>query len=714
MSQAQTESAISYARAGFRVGALNGKVAREKNWQDKDFTWPENIPEFMEGCIDGSFSAILNSDHLIIDADKRNYADGDDALKRLLADAGITKKELLSFAAIIRTGGGGWHIYMLKPKELAIDPHPANYKGLDIKTKGGYVVGAECIHESGQPYKLSTQARPLHEIKLAPAKLLALLAAKSKQKHRTGTGDKSLHSVEVGSSDDVEATVDKFKEILASCDPAIEGDSGDAHTFAIACRGRDLGFSPEKCYGFMSEIFNPRCLPPWPEEELLRKVENAYAYATGTAGGDTAEAQFKPVEQVKKHEMFRGWDRTESGLLKKTRNNIGNFFMSPACELYETIAYDSFTGVVTIHKKLPWREPENYPDKWSDLDSTCLALWLSNQKRFDVQLSLIDQAVEAYAQTRSYHPLRDYLNGLEWDGVDRLESFLIDHAKAEDNAYIRAVSKMMLMQAVNRALRPGCKADYVVVFESAQGKNKSQMLQLLGGDYYADIILDTHNKDTIDAMRGKWIIEMAEMEVTRRADAQALKAFLTRSTDRVRLAYGRRTMDLPRSCVFSGTINPEALNQYLVDPTGNRRFMPLCVGTIDLPAIGNIRDQLFAEAVKRLRNKEKPYITNTKILAQVEKEQAERACDDPWENNVLLYLETQGFPEFTTTREVWARGLQGSDSSLNKPIQRRIAQVLKKFGYERGVKTRKGHTVRGYKNVTSARKNQDKERDIYG
>jgi predicted P-loop ATPase len=205
-------------------------------------------------------------------------------------------------------------------------------------------------------------------------------------------------------------------------------------------------------------------------------------------------------------------------------------------------------------------------------------------------------AVQLVAADCPYHPVRTYLDGLEWDGTPRLDTWLVAYLGAENNAYHRAVGPKALIQAVARAYSPGYKADHVLILEGPQGSGKSSVVAALAPDqgWYCDEIADLGSKDAAQDLCGKWIVELAELSAMKRSEVERTKAFVSRRVDHYRASYGRRSQDHPRQCVFLGTTNGDA---YLGDETGNRRYWPSAVGAIKLDELRRDRDQLWAEAV---------------------------------------------------------------------------------------------------------------------
>ena len=211
-----------------------------------------------------------------------------------------------------------------------------------------------------------------------------------------------------------------------------------------------------------------------------------------------------------------------------------------------------------------------------DTDALSFKYHVARQHKVELPTAIVHEAVALVASRNLYHPVKEYLESLTWDGV----FVLTPGCQPIVRSYPRTTQTRgakVLIGALARIYQPGCKFDYTLVLEGSQGIGKSTVCALLGKGWYGSPSLDITNKDTVDQIRSKWIVELAEMETASRAETQALKAFLTRQTDRVRMAYARNAQEFPRTCIFIGTINPDKANGYLKDTTGNRRFWPVFV-----------------------------------------------------------------------------------------------------------------------------------------
>jgi predicted P-loop ATPase len=311
--------------------------------------------------------------------------------------------------------------------------------------------------------------------------------------------------------------------------------------------------------------------------------------------------------------------------------------------------------------------PQDGPRELTDSDYTAVSAALARSHGLSFSVQQVGAAIDATAQENAYHPIRDYLTGLEWDGVPRLDAWLHDFLGAEDSSYTAGVGRLFLIGMVARIMKPGCKNDYTLILEGPQGLRKSSACKVLAGGsrYFSDSLPPVRegSKDLASHLAGKLLIEVAEMSAASRADCEALKAFLTRTEETYRPAYARTEVKQPRQCVFIGTTNR---SEYLRDATGDRRFWPVKCGVsgdpCDIDGLQEARDQLFAEAFHLYQRGEKWWPDSDFEVEYIRPEQAKRYDDHPW----LGTLETH-FRTHPDMREVTVSGL------LNVPIGKTAA-----------------------------------------
>lgn len=331
---------------------------------------------------------------------------------------------------------------------------------------------------------------------------------------------------------------------------------------------------------------------------------------------------------------------SKSGKLQCT---IGNIILilenDPA--LRGHIVHDLFAGFDGVVGGLPWNKKAT---QWTDSDDANLRVWLEKNYGLTGKEKIAD-ALTAVLTRHSYHPIRDYLNGLTWDGTPRLERLIIDYIGAEDTELNRVMTRKHFTAAVTRVFKPGCKYDYCLVMTGPEGAGKSTLLNKMGGQWFNDSITTTEGKEGMDQLRRAWIIEMGELASIKRSDVESIKAYLSKRVDIYRAAYARRTAEHPRQCIFCGTTN-EAL--FLKGDNGNRRFWVIAVDptlrkySAWQDAIDRDRDQLWAEAVHYYQQGEKLYLDD-RLEAQAKQRQAEYNDDhdDPLADMLLNFLDAK-------------------------------------------------------------------------
>jgi predicted P-loop ATPase len=344
----------------------------------------------------------------------------------------------------------------------------------------------------------------------------------------------------------------------------------------------------------------------------------------------------------------------------------------------DAFAYDEMLCAAILMHPISDGASEFKPRPVTDVDVSSLQEWMQLAGLSNIGNETVYKAVDLRAHECAFHPARQYLHDLEWDGTPRMNGWLSVYFGAERSLYTNGIGRMFLISMIARLFQPGCKADHMLVLEGPQGALKSTACRILGGAYFSDNLPDvTAGKDVPQHLRGKWLIEVSEMHAMGRAEAALLKAFITRTTERYRPSYGRKEVIEPRQCVFVGTTNRDA---YLRDETGGRRFWPVRTGKIDVEALARDRDQLFAEAVKTYRDGEQWWPDRTFEREHVLSEQEARFEADAWEENIADHLRTA---DRVTVGQVARDALHIETPRIGTADQRRIAAAMERLGWRR-------------------------------
>lgn len=375
--------------------------------------------------------------------------------------------------------------------------------------------------------------------------------------------------------------------------------------------------------------------------------------------------------------------------------------------LVNKFGYNAFRYAVTAEGALPWNDRAPCPRDWSDADDASL------RNYFDLHYGLvgagrIGDMFTQVAQERLTDDVRDYLEGLSWDGAPRLDTLLIRHLKADDTPYTRAVTRKTFVAAVARTYEPGCKFDNVLTLVGPQGIAKSMLVDTLGGQWYNDSIQSFNGKDAQELLRGSWLVEIPEVDrFSTKYDSAVIKQFFTRRDDIFRESYGHRSASHPRRCVFIATTNAP---EFLTDATGNRRWWIVpCHATPfdrgeDIAHLARDRDQVWAEAVAVYRSGE-PLTLPPELMPTALAIQTQAQAEDAWAGMIREWLD-KDIPDDWAARsedarrrwwqadfehkderrvrrqtvcvpEVWCELMGRSRGDLDQVKARRIAAILR-------------------------------------
>lgn len=292
------------------------------------------------------------------------------------------------------------------------------------------------------------------------------------------------------------------------------------------------------------------------------------------------------------------------------------------------IGFDEFEKCEVALQPLPWRKDRDiseYKRRLIDRDDSSIRRYLEKVYKISAGSKITD-AQAVLSHNTAFHPIRDYLDSMVWDGVPRLDTLFIDYLGAEDCPYVRAVARKTMCAAVGRIFHPGIKFDYVTTFIGPQGRGKSTLASKMGGIWFTDGFNAIQGNASIEQLQGVWIVEMGELAGLKKADIDVIKAYVSRRTDRYRVAYGKRVESFPRQCIFVATTNRP---DFMRDTTGGRRFWPIVCGPSAKSVFDDLDEdtikQVWAEAVRRFEKQERLYLPAEleKVAAEVQQQHTE-------------------------------------------------------------------------------------------
>lgn len=393
---------------------------------------------------------------------------------------------------------------------------------------------------------------------------------------------------------------------------------------------------------------------------------------------DQEQETFEKLSGVSSKKALKkeGYFLTADGYKNRVMNIVRLIESEPA--LQNLFRFNEFISDIEYNRAPSWNHKIKPGKKIDDSDEIFIKGWLAEEKHFEPPRALINEALVLCSAKNKIHPVKNYLESLKWDGKKRLDLWMHKVCGAEDNIYSTLVGRKMICALVKRIYDPGCQFDNLIVLEGKQGIYKTSMLRIIGGEWYAPFSIKAESKDAIDVMQGKWLLEMEELTAMRYTDIEHIKAFLSRTVDRVRLSYRRNAQDFPRQCVFIGSMNPIGDNQYFKDTSENRRFWPIeCKGTIKIRWVKENRDQLFAEAMK-VYEKEKLFLDNEDAIKISVDKQEDRKPHDSWMDLIDEFLSGKNF---ITTIEIMTKCLHCPTDKITIANSIRVGICMRRLGW---------------------------------
>lgn len=380
-------------------------------------------------------------------------------------------------------------------------------------------------------------------------------------------------------------------------------------------------------------------LPSFKKMNELAAADIKVKVLIGKETMGAAAEEFKAVEN--EDEDSDNWlvelSRTDRGVLRNTSENFA-LIISNDANLKKKIAYDEFSNRICVHGQLPWRKKKDLSE-WKGSDDSSMRVYISKIWGINSKQNCED-GLNDVIMKNSFHPVREYLQSLSWDGVPRIDTLLIDYMGAADEYYTRLVTRKWLCGAVARVLKPGIKFDTMLVLTGAQGIYKSTFFKILAGDWFTDSIQEVEGNQAVEKLMNSWIVEFGELQAFSKSESNAIKRFVSSQEDRTRLAYDKRPSYLKRQCVFVGTTNKF---EFLKDASGERRYWPVVARKEDcrknvVAELKQERDQIWAETLHCWNQGEKIYLTaEQEALARLRQEEHREINEK--EGLILEYLD---------------------------------------------------------------------------
>ena len=433
----------------------------------------------------------------------------------------------------------------------------------------------------------------------------------------------------------------------------------------------------------------------WDAEQVRAFIRGAKAF---TPPDDAARAKASPVDSpagASAEDVKTAWRAklllSSQGSIKAVRENVvlaldglPDEGLPGANEASGVIAYNEFTNDVVKLKASPWGTPAGV---WEEVDDLLMGEWLTREHWLpSMPRGTLEEAVRMVAYRHRYHPVRSDLEVLRkvWDGEKRLATWIERCCISQEEVvalgdddplrkYLARVGTWMIMAMCARVLTPGCKFDYMVIFEGPQGVGKSTLARVLGGEFFADTGLVLGDKDSFQNLQGIWVYEWGELDSLNKSEVTKVKQFISSQKDRFRASFDRRAKDYPRQVIFVGTTNED---HYLTDPTGNRRMWPVRVSRqVDIQWLRQHRDQLFAEALSYLDAGDRFHPTTREQRELFEPQQQQRAVENAIESVIGRYL-------YDENQRVGASGENGTlvDEIGLVELLQRVGIGLEKLG----------------------------------
>lgn len=429
------------------------------------------------------------------------------------------------------------------------------------------------------------------------------------------------------------------------------------------------------------EMLNPAFVPSLLEycdtvdnkEEILNEIMAMARRYKITSAIKNEMTTWNNKRRITTNDIIGLLEFTEHGQVAQSTTNYVTILENDP-EYQDLFLFDEFSNRVIC------RDKHGMVRMWNDGDDSRIRCSIENKYGLYNQLKYYD-AFNVVSRAKSFHPIKELIEAGDWDKKPRIDRFLIDILKCEDNDYHREVSRMIFYGGIHRLYQPGCKFDYMPILIGKQGCGKSSVVKWLAlNDMYYGDISSIEGKDALENIQGIWICELSELlAMVKTKDVEAMKSFITRTTDRFRESYGRRTQEYPRTCLFIGTTNDY---QFLSDKTGNRRYLPVELNV----KIGQLYQQereireyilqCWREA-RYLLMVDETYLTiPTKYMDDVIRAQDAAVEDDPKTGMIMDFLNSKKVGDRVCNIEIFTNCLNGLKKNFDRLQSKEISRLL--------------------------------------
>ena len=490
---------------------------------------------------------------------------------------------------ITHTGGGGHHILYKTDKKLRNGTNAELC--IDVRANGGYIIAPPSTHPSGSKYRWLEKEG---DVAWADDKVIEFLKSVDKKSRPNPQNFVLNNQINSGERNDV--------------------------LFRYASSLQAKGYKDESIYERVEKANQDRCTTPLPQSELETIINHVLE--------DYEKGASNEVMQKSKNGVFTDCLTNLKAILENDDEFAGHFY------------YDERAFRNKVILPLPWDKKQG-ERLLSDIEYSQFQLYLENYETADQTMHIkatdknVKNAFEIVCYDHRRNPLQEWLNSLEWDGVERMDKLATVFLGCEYSEYTQNVMRLIMLGAVKRAFQPGAKFDYVPVLVGSQGVGKSTFVQRMcpNPEWYLDNLTTMEGDEAVEKLENKWIVEIAELANLRRDKIETVKAFITQTQDTYRGKYKRNAEDRPRGAVFIGTTNSTS---FLTDPSGNRRWLPLECGKLkpsqslfEGAETEEFFEKAWAEAVHIYKAQEISLVLDPKNEAEAERVRDTFTVDDP-------------------------------------------------------------------------------------